>query len=79
MPRVTLETKVEVAHNIYEIQSKTYELPLSIMHNNEICYFDSYHQGYLSKDGKMFITAKDYVEKVLANKQKTDKDDGIQK
>ena len=68
MPKITIEKRERIAEDIYEVKEKTYVIPDEVIINDTILYYDSYHKAYISRSDDIWITAIDYLNKKLNNK-----------
>ena len=68
MPKITIEKLVRIAEDIYEVKEKTYVIPDKVIINDTILYYDNYHKAYISRSDDIWITASDYLNKKLNNK-----------
>ena len=76
MPRISVEKKIPIKNNIFEIKTMTYELPENIVYKGKYLSYDNYHIEYT--DRKDFsISVLDYLKIVLnsSNNQNNDEDD----
>ena len=69
MPRITIEEKIPVTDRISQVKTTTYELPNSIVYNNETLYFDAYYQSY-TNNKDVIISAVNYLNMILKTKNK---------
>ena len=70
MPRITIESKINVADSVNEIKTTTYEIPNTIVlkkedGQKEVLSYDSYHKCYTNGDGTHFVSAKEYVFRMM--------------
>lgn len=64
MPRITLEKKMPIRNNIFEIKTYIYDLPENIVYKGRYLSYDNYHKEYT--DRKDFaIRAVDYLNEML--------------
>ena len=77
MPRISVEKKIPIKNNIFEIKTMTYELPENIVYKGKYMSYDNYHKEYT--DRKDFsISVLDYLKIALNssnNQQTKDEDD----
>lgn len=65
MPRITIESKINIADSVNEIKTTTYEIPNTIVWENECLSYDSYHKCYTNGAGDVIVPAKEYVFKMI--------------
>ena len=70
MPRITIEKKIKVTRSICEVKTITYDLPEQILYQGRILAYDSYHKEYTDRQN-LFISAQDYLNMELSNKEET--------
>lgn len=70
MPRITIEKKVKVSENVYEIKSKTFELPRSISFNGVYMTYNKERQAFESLNKFYSLPAEVYIQnEINKNKQ----------
>ena len=67
MPRVTMEKLVEVSKDVYEVVTKTYEIPHKILVDNDILYYNVYTGSYEPINLGASILATDYIKNAINN------------
>lgn len=74
MPRISVEKKIPINNNIFEIKTMTYELPENIIYKGKYLSYDNYHKEYT--DRKDFsISALDYLKIALNSNHNQTKDE----
>lgn len=62
MPRVTIEKKVQVSGDVYEIKTKTYELPNSISLYGVYMTYNKERKAYESLNKFTTLPAETYIQ-----------------
>ena len=71
MPKITIEKNIEVAKNLFEVRSTTYNIPEQIVYNGKVLHYDRYHMSYVSDE--LWLSAVDYIKEQLEQTNKKDK------
>lgn len=76
MPTITFEQKIEIAPKVYKIENCTYQIPLEIEFGKEVWKWEAEQIGYREggKAGGKLIKAIDYLEYILENNGKDEKE-----
>ena len=75
MPRVTMEKLVEVSKDVYEVVTKTYEIPHKVLVDNDVLFYNAYTGSYNSINSNASILVTDYVKNAINNAAKNEQEE----